>query len=88
MNARHTLDEVLPVVESLSFEDKIELTQRLLGSQSGLSVVVENNFLQWIVAQISWMNRDELSEILNAISHRLSTKGQSLRDRDLQANLE
>lgn len=87
MNARHTLEKVLPVVESLSSEEKVELAQRLLSSQSGLSVVVENNFLQWMVKQIDWMNRDELSEILNAISYRLSTKGQSLQDRDLQANL-
>ncbi|PPS41935.1 hypothetical protein [Chroococcidiopsis sp. TS-821] len=87
MNARHTLEKVLPVVESLSSEEKVELAQRLLGSQSGLSVVVENNFLQWMVKQIDWMNRDELSEILNAVSYRLSTKGQSLQDRDLQANL-
>jgi hypothetical protein len=87
MNERHSLDKVLTVVESLSSEEKVELAQRLLGSQSGLSVVVENNFSQWMVAQIDWMNRDELSEILNAISYRLSTKGQSLQDRDLQANL-
>jgi hypothetical protein len=44
-NIRHNLDEILSIAESLPIEEKAKLVQGLIGKQSGLSVVLDNNFL-------------------------------------------
>jgi len=75
-NKSPTLDEVLPVVESLPVEEKSELVQRLIGKHSGLNVVLGSNDLcDSIIGLISMMSRDELSEILKAIAQRITSDG-------------
>lgn len=79
-NVRHTLGEILPMVEGLSIEEKAELVQRLLGDQSGLSVVLGNAPLHgWVIMQINRMSRDELSDMLKVIADRIASEGKSSR---------
>ena len=73
---RFTLDEILPIVESLPMEEKTELIQRLLSKQSTLNV----NYLYGSIAGlISTMNRDELSDTLKAIANRIAADGDIFR---------
>jgi len=75
-NVRHTLEEILPVVESLPVGEKSELVQRLIGKHSGLNVVLgSSNLCDSIIGLISMMSRDELSEILKAIAQRITSEG-------------
>ena len=75
-NVRHTLGEILPMVEGLSIEEKAELVQQLLGEQSGLSVVLGNAPLHsLVIMHINRMSRDELSNILKAIADRIAFEG-------------
>jgi hypothetical protein len=75
-NIKPTLDEVLPVVEDLPVEEKAKLIQRLIGKQSGLSVVLGSSHLHdSIIGLISMMSRDELSEILKAVAQRITSEG-------------
>lgn len=71
-NLELALDEILPIVENLLKEEKIELIQRLLNEQSTLDV----NYLYGSVAGlIGTMNRDELSDTLKAIANRIAADG-------------
>jgi hypothetical protein len=75
-NVRHTLEEILPVLESLPVEEKAKLIQRLIGKQSGLSVVLGSSHLHGsIIEVINMMSCDELSEILKAIAQRITSEG-------------
>ena len=79
-NIRHTLDEILPLVESLPTEEKAELLQRLIGKQSGLNVVIENDCLSGsIIGLVKLMSRDEIGETLMAIGQRLILERNSSR---------
>lgn len=71
-NLRFTLDEILPIVESLPKQEKTELVQRLFSKQPALAI----NYLHGSVAGlISMMSRDELSDILKAIANRIAADG-------------
>jgi len=68
------------MVEGLSIEEKAELVQRLLGDQSGLSVVLGNAPLHsWVIMQINRMSRNELSDVLKAITDRIASERKSSR---------
>jgi len=71
MNARHTLDKLFSVVESLSVEEKVELVQHLLSNQSSLSIVIGNNPQQYVMNQLDLMSSRELGEVLKAIALRI-----------------
>lgn len=81
MNARHTLDKIFPVVESLSTQEKAELVQHLLCNQSSLKIVIRNDPLQFVINQLELMTSKELGEILRAISLRIATEDKSLKTR-------
>ena len=51
-NMKRTLDEVLPLAESLPLEDKAELVQRLIGEHSGLNVVIDNSIIKVMIATV------------------------------------
>ena len=73
---RFTLDEILPIVESLPMKEKTELIQRLLSKQSTLDV----NYLYGSVAGlIGTLNRDELSDTLKVIANRIAADGNIFR---------
>ena len=69
---RFTLDEILPIVESLPMKEKTELIQRLLSKQSTLDV---NYLYGSVTGLIGTMNRDELSDTLKAIATRIAADG-------------
>jgi hypothetical protein len=72
-----TLEELLPLAEQLPIEDKVALLERLIGKQSGLNVVLEHNQLkESIVKQISTMDREQLSDILQVVATRIASEGQ------------
>ncbi|WP_196602001.1 hypothetical protein [Gloeocapsopsis dulcis] len=75
MNARHTLDRLFPVVESLSVEEKVELVQHLLSNQPNLSIVIGNNPQQYIINQLGLLSSRELGEVLKAIALRIPAEG-------------
>lgn len=79
MNARHTLDKIFPVVESLSTQEKAELVQHLLCNQSSLKIVIKNDPQQFVINQLELMSSRELGEVLRAISLRIATGDGSLR---------
>ncbi len=71
-NLRFTLDEILPIVESLPTEEKTEIVQRLLSKQ----LVLEATYLYGsVVGLIGKMSRDELSDTLKAIANRIAADG-------------
>lgn len=71
-NIKHNLDEIMSIAESLPIEEKAKLVQGLIGKQSGLSVVLDKNFLlSSVIMLINIMSRDELSEVLKAIANKL-----------------
>jgi hypothetical protein len=79
-NIRHTLDDVLPLVESLAIEEKAKLIQRLIGKHSGLNVVIEDDCLSSsVVGLVKLMSRDEIGETLIAIANRIILEGNGFR---------
>lgn len=69
------LDDLMGQVADLPVDQRAELVQRLLGEQSGLSVVFGNNQLSGqILVQINTSDRESLGDILDAIANRIRTE--------------
>jgi len=67
------LEDLLPLVERLSIEDRVALLEKLITKQSGLSVVFGNNQLSGsIIVQINQMQPEQLDLILNALANRIT----------------
>lgn len=75
-NLELALDEILPIVENLLKEEKIELIQRLLSKQSVLNATC---LYGSVAGRISTMSRDELSDTLKAIANRIAADGDIFR---------
>lgn len=75
-NLRFSLNEILPLVESLPIEEKTEMLQRLLSKQSALDV---NYLHSSVIGLISTMSRAELSDVLKAIGDRITSDGDICR---------
>ncbi len=74
-NLRFSLNEILPLVESLPIEEKTEMLQRLLSKQSALDVNLHSS----VIGLISTMSRAELSDVLKAIGDRITSDGDICR---------
>ncbi len=70
MGADSQLEAVFPLVENLLMEDKIKLLERILGGHSSLIVTLIHP--QSIHCQIDRMNREELGDVLRAVSVQLA----------------
>ena len=58
------IEDILPLAEKLSVEEKAQLVKKLLGTE-GLSVVLGNNQISGsIIVQINTMRNEDLSDIL------------------------
>lgn len=69
------LNDLIEQVAKLPVDQRAELAQRLLGEQSGLSVVFGNNQLSGqILVQINTSDRESLGDILDAIANRIRTE--------------
>lgn len=67
-----TLEALIPLIEKLPLDDRLLLLERLIGKQSGLSVVFGNNQLSGsVIVQINQMSPDQLGDILQAIADRI-----------------
>jgi hypothetical protein len=71
-NLRLTLNEILPIVESLPIEEKSEMIQRLLSKPSASDLSYLHGS---IVGLVSSMSRDEISDLLRAIANLIAADG-------------
>ena len=69
------LENLIDLADQLPVDDKAKLVERLLGQQSGLSVVFGNNQLSGqILVQINTSDRETLGDIVDAIATRIKTE--------------
>ena len=81
------LDEIKPLVQQLSAQEKAELVKELIGKDSGLQVVLGGS--NWtsaeIAIQIQTASSVDLSVLLEALAQRVRSQSQK-SDRPTQSN--
>lgn len=71
---RPTPEQVFPLVDQMTFEDKVALVERLLSRRSGLSVTLgRDQETPPLTVQITTLDNFGLSEILQAIARRIDS---------------
>jgi len=82
------LEDVKPLVEKLSPQEKAELVKELIGNDSGLQIVLggSNCTSAEIATQIQTASSVDIFVLLEAVAYRLRQKGDNQSDHATQSN--
>jgi uncharacterized protein (DUF302 family) len=65
------MDDLFKLIENLSFDEKVQVVERLVGRNSGLSVMLATQHGNNLQSEISLMPNEQVGDVLHAIATKI-----------------